>query len=203
MRYGVPGSSNPRFFLVDRFSFFFQEPQAMTRQANFPKLTSFTLVIFAIVAIVSHSGTAMAGTKAVGGTHSESEIKGACDRAGGVFFSTSEGYSCEAAGGSVECGKSGKCVGTCDSCAPDVVKGDDGSVVGVLSGTKMKEQGNASPKATGEPAKTAEPIKANEPTRTAGPAKPAESAKTESAGIKKPVDESKKGELVDDHHTKK
>ena len=119
---------------------------------------SLALAVLAATVMVGHSGAALAGTKQVAGTHSASEIKGSCDKAGGVYFSGSEGYSCVAAGGEVDCNKNGKCTGDCKTCGPAVAKGGTGSVNGILSGTTLKASTGTSTKATAQPVRVRQPV---------------------------------------------
>jgi hypothetical protein len=75
--------------------------------------------IVALVALAFLAHVASAGTVSIRGTHSANEIRGTCDRVGGVFVEGGGKYSCtNACGGevcTVEC-KGGKCTGTCPKC---------------------------------------------------------------------------------------
>jgi hypothetical protein len=95
--------------------------------------------IFIFVIATAISNAALAGMVQVSGTHSESEIAGACKKAGGVSFSDDNGtYGCETPKGNIKC-TNGNCVGKCDSCgSPTIARGKGGPVLGILSGTTLK-----------------------------------------------------------------
>ena len=117
------------------------------------------LAAFVIIVVATYPNAASADEKALSGTHSASEIKGSCDKAGGVYFEgKGNGYSCVAAGGSVSCSAGGKCTGDCKTCGDVIVKNGKSSVTGVLSGSTLKQSSSASTKPTAEPVKNADPV---------------------------------------------
>jgi len=74
------------------------------------------LSIIAIAALALACAQAFARSVRISGTHSASEIKGACDKAGGTFTQDSGGYGCTtnctaSYGCTVGCTNKGKCTG--------------------------------------------------------------------------------------------
>jgi len=97
-----------------------------------------TLILFAIAALWFSTGAALASTVILSGTHSESDILKSCVSAGGSFHSGPGGYGCGTDKGNVNCNKSGKCYGECETCGKPAITHKGGTVLGVLSGTTLK-----------------------------------------------------------------
>jgi hypothetical protein len=98
-----------------------------------------TLALFVAVTACCYIGIAQADKVSIGGSHSSSEIKGACGAAGGDYWEVGSSYGCvnecpNSSGGLGVCGVSctnGKCEGT----TPDrTISGNPRALQGLLKG---------------------------------------------------------------------
>ncbi len=120
----------------------------------------FIALFVAAIAVGAFAGGANAGTKALAGTYSQSQIEKACSAAGGVPTTKDNGgYGCYATGGAVECTSGGKCVGKCATCGgPAVAHGGKGTVFGVLSGGTLKAGNTIATKNKSAPTTVRRPV---------------------------------------------
>ena len=112
----------------------------MPRLTSVIRTTALARLLFfsAIIPLDFFTNAALADRVILSGTYSQNDILKSCVGAGGQFNSTPGGYSCSTDKGSVNCNKSGKCYGDCETCGSPTVAHKGGTILGVLSGTTLK-----------------------------------------------------------------
>ncbi|MBI5265514.1 MAG: hypothetical protein HY852_27280 [Bradyrhizobium sp.] len=108
-------------------------------------MRKFLVVIIALATLSFLAGVASAGTIQIPGTHSTSEIKSACDKAGGFYSEYGDLYTCGKNCGNDFCRVScigGKCLGTCPKCGERrfSVYGGRGAVGSIVTNMVQRPQ---------------------------------------------------------------
>ena len=99
-----------------------------------------TLILCAIAAFWFATGTALAGKVSLSGI-SQTGLLASCNKAGGNFSSSDDGFSCTTGKGSVTCTTNGKCTGECETCGKPAITRKGNTALGVLSGNTLKAVG--------------------------------------------------------------